>query len=97
MVSRGRGICSPTSKWQPKLDLVFELATGKQFTSVQINSLEPGVEVRPHQDETNSSSSYIMCFGEYEGGTLYVCRDGQYKSCHEQHVWHEIREKEERY
>eukprot|EP00971_Amphidinium_carterae_P051836 1020582-Amphidinium_carterae.1 len=79
------------------MSLVFELAAGKQFTSIQINCLEPGVEVRPHQDEKNSGSSYIMCFGEYEGGTLRVCRNGQYQSCHEQHVWHKIREKEEHY
>eukprot|EP00971_Amphidinium_carterae_P225817 4478790-Amphidinium_carterae.2 len=91
LVVRGRGIAKATQQFSWLVRLVAKFAHHlPPYMSIQLNEQRSGVEVKKHTDAHNASDSYIMCFGDYDGGVLSMHRHGRWQQCPTKHVWHRL-------
>ena len=91
IVSRGRGVAAHTSRYAEVLPQLHRLArTLPAYASFQLNQMEPCVHVKRHVDIKNDGDSYVMIFGSFKGGILFVKKDGRWHSCPDRCKWHRI-------
>eukprot|EP00971_Amphidinium_carterae_P029637 582856-Amphidinium_carterae.2 len=91
LVVRGRGIAKPTKQFSWLVRLLAKVTHQlPPYMSIQLNEQRSGVEVRKHVDALNVGDSYIMCFGDYDGGVLNMYRHGRWQQCPGKFVWHRL-------
>eukprot|EP00971_Amphidinium_carterae_P183811 3648649-Amphidinium_carterae.1 len=75
-VGRGRGISAQDKRWSRVLALIHELGqhrpTRSAYMAVQMNMLTSGNKIKAHVDVKNDGDAWVIAWGNYCGGALWV-------------------------
>ena len=91
LVRRGKGISKADRTFAGALSSIHMLARCRPvnhgYVSIQVNMLLPGQSIPVHQDSRNLGDSWVLAFGQYEGGELLVREQNQWKHVHNHLRW----------
>ena len=91
IASRGRGMAAQTPKYSELLPALHALARYlPAYTSFQISQMMPQVRVKRHIDVKNDGDSYVMIFGQFKGGRLFVKRGTTWHRYTQRCTWRKI-------
>eukprot|EP00971_Amphidinium_carterae_P342250 6481494-Amphidinium_carterae.1 len=95
-MSRGKGVSVNDVQRPAILNMLHELGKTTPpwfcYTSVQLNELRAGEQVKSHVDVKNEGESFVISWGVYEGGSLQVLSDDAWQDRETCCVWTKLGE-----